>query len=431
MNSDEKNPNEINGDQSLNSGEQNHSEPDEKPLQELEEQSVHIDKSKIDQALDSFIKEQEITKERERQRKINMEKKKRAKRWAKILSVLGIVLFVLVIILINPQTHKQYKKYVQAQKPKEEYTIEYIYSPGMAILPLGSDLVTYDSSNIRRLQKDGAEVFDIPFSLGSWDMATSKKRIYLLDKIEKQLYFIDEKGNFINKVALNNLPFKLYSGINGNLVVQYRSEAGVEGILIFDNSGKQLEDLTYPKTTLTLIDVNESNQVTVHGMYRIDPTLSNVVYRYSDRGKQIFSTSFKDVIFVRQYENGHSLGFVDINQLQFYSKVTNEPTAMVQSLIPAKIIEYDEEAGNIYILDKRNKLRVIDFEGQILEERYFQVEYEDMRIFGGNLLLFGSDFVRTPTKELKYPKKIEEIFELEDYLVVVMKGVIRMTNKME
>ncbi|MDO5096463.1 MAG: DUF5711 family protein [Peptostreptococcaceae bacterium] len=392
---------------------------------------VNLDKAKIDKVLDSFLREQEIAKEREKQREIKIQKKKRAKKMAKIISFVGLALFVLVLILINPETKKRYERYVESQAPKQEYAFNYNYSPGMKILPLSDSLVMYDSGNLRLLKKDGSEIFDIPFALANWDMATSDHAIYLLNRIEKVLYFIDEEGNFINQVPLGNIPSKLYAGKAGNLVVHYKSEAGVEGIVMFDSYGNQLEDLTYPKTTITWIDINEQNQTTVHGMYRIEPKLTNYMYRYNPKGKLIFSKNFEDVIFFRQFENDSTIAMVDVNRIQFYSKAGNEPTVSVDSLIPAKLIAYDKIDQNIYFLDKRNKLRVINMQGEVIEEKHFQIEYEKMVIYHGNLLMFGQDFIRTNSKEIQYPKKIDSVFELGDYLVCVMKGEVRMTNKME
>ncbi|MDO5063123.1 MAG: DUF5711 family protein [Peptostreptococcaceae bacterium] len=402
-----------------------------KDEQRLSGEVVHLDRDKIDQVLDSFLKEQETLRERERQRELKIHRKKRAKQWLKFLSFLGIALFVLVIVVTNPETRKQYRNYLDDQAPKEEYSIAYNYSPNMEILPMGTSIAVYDSGNIRLLKKDGSEIFDIPFVLGSWDMETSDSMIYLLDKIEKFLYFIDEGGNFVNKVELSNIPFKIYAGKAGNVIVHYRSEAGVEGVVMFDKGGKLLDDQSYPKTTITMIDISDSNEMTVHGMYRIEPKIANYMYRYSARGKLIFSKNFEDVIFVRQYENESTIALIDINRIDFYDKSSNEVSASLDSLVPAKLIAFDRSAQQIYFLDKRNKLRVINMQGEVVEEKYFQSEYEKMTIHHGKLLMFGQDFVRTPSKELKFPKKIEDFFELQDYLVLVMKGEIKMANKLE
>lgn len=394
-------------------------------------ESVFLDKEKIDQVLDSFLKEKEILKERERQREQMIIRKKRARRVLKILSLAGLVFFVAVVIFTNPQMRKQYRAHMDRQTPKEEYAIAYNYSPNMEILPMGGDIAMYDSSNIRLLRKDGGEIFDIPFVIGSWDMETSEHMIYILDKIEKLLYFIDSGGNFVNKVELSNIPFKLYAGKAGNTVVHYRSEAGVEGVMMFDRNGKLLDEQSYPKTTITMVHINDNNEMTVHGMYRIEPRLSNVMYRYSPKGKLIFSKSFEDVIFVRQYEDESTIVLVDIDRIEFYDKQTNEVTLSMDSLIPAKLIAFDQADKEIYFLDKRNKLRVINMKGEVVEEKHFQSEYEKMTIHHGKLLMFGQDFVRIAGRELKFPKKIEDFFELEDYLVLVMKGEIKMANKLE
>ncbi len=399
--------------------------------EKLHTSEVEIDREKIDRALDFFLQEQENAKEREKRSEQLQLKKKRAKRVARILSFLGIALFVLLIIILNPETKKQYKTFVHSQTPLSDYTIEFNYSPDTKILPMGANIAMYDSSNLRLLQKDGSEIFDIPFTVASWDMATSDNMIYLLDKIEKLLYFIDSKGSFVNKVELSNMPEQLYAGRGGNLIVRYRSESGVEGIFLFEKDGKLLEDLTYPKTTLTLIKINDNNVATVHGMYRIETKLSNYVYRYSAKGKLIFSKTLEDMIVMEQFEHDGILSMVDINRVMLYEIVTNEVRATVDSLVPVRLTAFDSVGQNLYCLDNRNRLRIIDMKGQVIEERFYQTEYKGMILFKGKLVLLGEDYVRTASREQKYPKPIENAFIVGDYLALVMKGEIRLSNKMD
>lgn len=403
---------------------------DKKINHEIEGEAVELSKDKINQVLDSFLQEQEQAKEREIARQLKIKKQKKRKQILKALSFAGVVLLVLLIIAVNPNTRQYYKNYKDAQVPQEEYDIEYNYASGMAILPMGANLLTYDSGNLKLLKKNGEEIFDIPFSIGSWDLAVSDKAIYLLDKIDKVLYFIDEKGNFTSKVELANIPHKLYAGKQGNVVVHYRSESGVEGIIIFDKDGKNLTDATYPKTTITMIHVSEENRVTVHGMLRIAPTIENSVYRYSDRGSLIFSKSYPEVIYVRQYEDKTHIAFVDVNTVQFYNKNTNEDIKTVTSLIPAKLITFDSDKGNLYLLDSGNRLRVLDMNGNIIDEKHFQTEYNGIITFKGELLMIGDDFVRTQSKEIKLETGVEDVFKLGDYLVVVTQGHIKLMNKL-
>lgn len=395
-----------------------------------EAEEVALSKDKIDQVLDSFLREQEQAKERAQQKQQKIKKEKQKKKIRRALVITGIALFVLVIIASNPNTQQYYNKYKEAQIPKEEYDIEYNYASGMEILPMGTNLLTYDSGNLKLLKKNGQEIFDIPFMVGSWDLATSDKAIYLLDKIDKILYFIDEKGNFVNKVVLTNNPHKLYAGKQGNLALHYRSESGVEGVCIYDKDGKLLTDVTYPKTTLTMVHVNDENKVTVHGMLRIASTIENSVYRYSERGNLIFSKSYQDVIYVRQYEDKSQIIYVDVNTAQFYNKNINEDFKTVTSLIPTKLVTFDEDKKELYLLDTRNRLRILDMDGNLVEEKYFQIEYKQLLIYKGELLMIGDDFIRTQSKEIKMDTKIEKIFKLSDYLVIVTQGRIRLLNKL-
>ena len=398
---------------------------------EQSSEPVSLDKSKIDQVLDSFIKEQEQAKEREIKRQQSIEKQKRARKMAKALTFAGLALFVIILIAINPNTQKYYKNYKQSQIPREEYLIEYNYSPGMEILPMGENILLYDSNNLRVLRKNGEEVFDVPFNIGSWDLESSDKNIYLLDKIDNILYFIDESGSFISKAELSNIPHRLYCGKNGNLALHYKSESGVEGVQIFDKSGKELSDVTYPKTTITMVYVGDDNRVTVHGMHRIANVMENSVYRYSDKGNLIFSKAYEDVVFIRQYEDKSAIAYVDVNEVQFYNKNINEDENAVSSIIPSKLMAFDEDEALLYLLDKRNRLRILDMQGNLVQERHFQTEYENLIIYKGEMLLVGDDFIRTSSRDIKMNKNIEDLFILGDYLVIATKGELKLINKLD
>lgn len=410
---------------------QEQKEQDHVHAKPLQEEGISLDKDKINQVLDSFLQEQEQAKERERQKEEKLKKEKKRKKILRTASVIGVVLFVLLLIALNPNTKQIYNKYKEAQRPREEYSLEYNYSPGMKILPMGPNLVMYDSNNLKLLKKTGEEVFDIPFALGSWDLAASGKAIYLLDRIDNVLYFIDPAGNFANKVELANIPHKLYAGKGGNVVLHYRSESGVEGAIIFDKSGKELNDTSYPKTTITFINVSDEDKVTIHGMLRTAQTIENSVYRYSDKGNLIFSNNYEDVVFFRQYEDSSTIIFVDINKIQFYSKNTNENTKSVSSLVPIKLVTFDKDYKKLYVLDSRNKLRIINLSGSIMDEKHFQTQYDQILAYKDELLMVGEDFIRTSTREIRTGGKIEEVFLLEDYLAIVTKDKIKLLNKLD
>lgn len=390
---------------------------------------LEFDKEKIDKVLDSFLKEQE--KKKEREQKIE-ERNLKVKKIKKISVIALVTAFVLIIFFVCATTFNKRKgNNLLNSEIKEEYILNYDYSPGIQLKPINDNLAIYNSSDLKIINKDAIEIVNIPFILADWDMKTSKDRIYILDKIEKKIFFISDKGEFISEAKIDNIPHKIYSGENGNLVLHYKSESGVEGINIFNKNGKLLEDINYPKTTIMLIDISKNNDVTVNGMNRVESKISNYVYRYSSKGKLEYTKIFEDVIFVKQYENNGQIAFIDVNKIQFFSKLTKEALGVIESVISAKLISYDEINEKIYILDKRNKLRIIDMQGNIVEEKYFQSDYNRMLVFKGNLILVGDDYIRTNTKEIKFQEKINDTFILGDYFVIVSKNQIKMISNME
>lgn len=402
-----------------------------KKNEKKEYDTASVDVRKIDSILDSFLSNRQAEIEKEKRRREKIARQKRIRRIMKLAGTMAVILFIALFVFLNPMTRKALKEYKKATTPKEQYEIKYIYSSDTEIFPVGDSIGMYDSNNLKLFKVDGSEIFNIPFTLGDWEVASSDDRIYLLDKTEKLLYFIDKKGNFIAKSELSNTPETVYAGKKGNIAIMYRSDAGVEGVVLFTKDGEQLEDLNYPKNTLSFAQINKNNEISVHGMYRIDPKLSNYLYKYNSRGKLIFSTAFEGVIFIRQYEDDNVVALVDVNSIIFYDKSSNTVKNRIDSIIPVKFVEYDENSKLIYVFDKRNKLRIINMNAEVVEERHYQSDYKAMTLHKGKVVFFGDNYIRVDNREIQISNDIQDYFVLDNYLGIVTKEEIILTNKVE
>lgn len=386
-----------------------------------------MDKDKIDNVLEEFLKEQELEAEREKRRAqeaIKKEKRKKIINRAKI----GIAaMLVFVVLLLNPYSVRLYKDHKEAQRPKEEYVISYNYSQGMEVLPFGENILIYDSSNLRLLKPSGEEIFNVNLVLDSWALEVSEKNIYLLDKVSKELYFLSSKGEFENNVQLSNIPSRIIAGRDGAVAVYYKTDVGIEGAMFFDNKGKQVADLNYPKVSITAIEVNDQNQFTVHGIYRIEPKLTDNVYHYSAGGKLIYSSQIKDAIVIDQLEMNDRYMLVDVNNLIMLKKNSNEEIFRISSTIPFKSVKKHQDA--IYALDKRNKLTIIDLEGNIVDEKYYQTQFSDITWLNLEMIFYSRDFVKNLETQLNFTKPIEKVFNVGNYIAIVMKGEVKLINK--
>lgn len=385
-------------------------------------------KDKIDKALENFLKEQEEAVLKEQKRKVDEIKAKRRHKQLLMISAGIVGALVLATLIFNPYSQKLWKEFLEARQPKEEYTLSYNYSPGMEILPFQEGLLMYDSQVLKNVSYDGNEKFSVNLTLDKWDLEASGKNIYLLDKINKELYFINNKGEFKSKATLNNLPDRLISGKEGNVAVYYKTEVGVEGITLFDKSGKQLTDLTYPKVTITNIEINDLNQMSVQGIYRMSTKLTNNIYKYSSGGNLIYSNSVDGMIVVDEIPFDSNYALVDVNNIVFYNS-NHEEIQRFSSVIPYKSVQKFGE--DIYILDKRNKLLKINKELVVAEEKYYQTQFDDMIKFNEQLIFYSGEGIKAESGiEMKFEKPIDQVFITGDYLVIVTRGEIRLMNKL-
>ena len=386
-----------------------------------------MDKEKIDSVLEEFLKQQELQAERERKKQeLELKKERRQKIFNRAKIILAVIL-IFAALIFNPYNIRKMKDYRQQQRPREEYQMTWNYSQGMEVIPFGQDILIYDSSNLRLLKLSGEEIFNVNLALDSWTLEVSDKNIYLLDKVEKTLYFISSKGEFKNNVQFSNIPQKIVAGKNGAIAVYYRTEVGVEGTVFFSSEGKQIADLNFPKVSITKVMVNDQNQFTVHGVYRMAPSLTSNMYHYSSEGNLIYSSEIKDAIVIDQIDMKDRYMLVDINNLIMLRKNTNEEIFRISSAIPFISVQLHED--KIYALDRRNKLTVINPDGSIADEKYYQSDFEGITWLDGELVFYSRDYVKNSQTQLKFSKPIEKIIHVGNHVGVVMKGEIRLMNR--
>lgn len=388
-----------------------------------------MDKEKIDSVLNQFLKEQELEAERERKRQEEALRKEKAAKFLNRFKIFFAVFLIMLILLLNPYSVRLYKEYKEANIPKEEYTIEYNYSQGMEVLAFGSNLLIYDSSNLKLLKPSGEEIFNINLALDNWTLAVSEKNIYLLDKVTKELYFISSKGEFQNIVELNNIPTKIIAGNNGAVAVYYKTDVGVEGVVFLDSKGKIIEDLNYPKVSITNITINDQNQLSVNGIYRMEPRLTNNMYYYSSAGRLIYSGEIQDAIVIEQLNLKDRVLLFDVNNLIMLKHNTQEEIFRMSSSIPYKSVKIHQD--KIYALDKRNKMIIMDLDGNIVDEKYYQSEFDDIIWLNSEMVFYSREFVKTLNSQMNFTKPIDKVMNVGNYIAVVMKGEVKLINKLD
>lgn len=388
-----------------------------------------IDREKIDNVLNQFLKEQELEAEREQKRQAEALRKEKIAKLLNRMKIVFAILLIGIILLLNPYSLRLYKDHKEKTRPKEEYTLQYNYSQGMEVLDFGENLIIYDSSNLKLLKPSGEEIFNINLAIDSWNIAVSDKSIYLLDKVTKELYFISAKGEFKNIVQLSNIPTKVISGKNGSVAVYYKTDVGIEGVVFLDSKGKVIEDLNYPKVSITHIEINEHNQLSVHGIYRMEPSLTNNIYYYSAEGRLIYSGEIADAIVIDQIDFTDRVLLFDVNNIIMLKRNTQEELFRISSSIPYKSVKLHQD--QIYVLDKRNKLIILDLDGNIIDEKYYQSEFDDITWLNSETVFYNREFVKTLNSQMNFTKPIEKVMNVGNYIAVVMKGEVKLVNKID
>ena len=277
-------------------------------------------------------------------------------------------------------------------------------------------IVKWQRNKLSFLNIDGEKIVDKDFNFDDPDIYFGEDMIYPMDKSTGHIYYLDKKGETIDRLELDRQIFN-FQAIDGN-VIYHEKSSNVENINILNKDKVKIGNYSYEgenvltyatnkkatKNALALIDINQEpikTRIDLYGkkdeiLYSVDIDGEVVVYLTFTSKDEIVALTDSGIHFIK---NGEKIWTKDL------------------SLI--KDIYVNEEA--IYVLYS-NYLELIDFKGNTKEKIGFIEEYKKILPFRNDIIIYGSGhmvMVQGKREVLKQEMEIENLYTSKEKILIL------------
>lgn len=334
------------------------------------------------------------------------------------------IIFVLVLLTINPYTIKHYiRPYLL---PNDKASIEELkleYRPDMYIGGFSGGIIIYDGKNLIKYSENKKIEFEATIRSDNFSVGTSDEFIYILDKVKRKVYQIDNLGEIKGQIDTD----KLISGIDvfsdGSFILRYATDIKTDGLLVYNKSCEFLKDITYPKTTINIISNDViSNGFMVSGLLRDEDSLNNSIFYYNQKLEAVMACDVLDSIFIDIGFIKDKIIMLDINNIVVMNRDFKELYKVSSEANYYKMYINDM---SMWTLDSKNKIQELDYTGAIIKEQNYKEDIIYLGKYKNKMLLATKNAIMLEDKEIEMPKDIVDVVPLENKIVLVFRDSIR------
>lgn len=309
---------------------------------------------------------------------------------------------------------------------KEYLEVSQEYRPDMEISDFQNGVLIYDGRKVKLLDENGKYKFQTEIRSDNFQMETSKDRVYILDKVMKKVEILDQDGKLVEEAQLKDIPLNIKVLMNGNFLIHYSSEAGAEGISLYQKNGEKKQDILNPKMRMTFMKEDPyGNGFFLSALDSRDKTLLNHIYYYDKNGNMVYGDEKKDILVSDVVFSKDMIAIIDPNYV-FINNRKFEQQYRVSMESP--VIKAIESKDGFLTLDQDGVLKIIGKDGKVKkeiihEEKISEVETSEEVIIstsGRTLYLEGSK------KKREFPADIVKMVVIsKEKVAVVFRGSIK------
>lgn len=331
-----------------------------------------------------------------------------------------LLLLVGIIFFINKDNQT---KFIEAYKSLtiRDKALEQIESVDLS---LDTDRVGLFQKNIAVLSGGKLSIIDInqelilekQFNFKTPDIVFGQNFSYMMDKSTGDIYVINNKGDTIERLILDNEISNLFV-VEDNIIVHTKSE-GEENLSILDNSGVLLRLHPIEDMNILTYDLDENKDKYLISNLIVKDQLKSQVNIYSIDGELLNTNEILgEIIIFTEFVKEDVIVLSD--KCLYYTK--DDKIYWKKSFSDIKdVILIDDE---IYIL-YGDSLEIINPEGRTIGKHSFTKDLRRMKYFEKSVLLWGDyDLVgiQGDKEILKYShdKAIKDIIINKNYLGLV------------
>ncbi len=333
------------------------------------------------------------------------------------------VLFIAVILLFTFIVFLKKFFFINKKTETGEVKTPYEYSQGSKVSMFKDGVISYDGLTLKYIGVDGKLRFDITLKADNFSFSVSEKNIYILDIVSKQVYILNASGGIVNKIKLECVPVRITALSNDNFIIHYLTDIELEGVKLFKTSGEEIQDITYPDVTLTLIENAKDGKFCVMGFFRNLPELKTCIYSYDADGKLQSAVRIDSALISKAVYTEKDVFLLDSDNLIKADNTYYEEEERIRTSEP--LVDVASDGTTVCTLDKMNVLRLYDLDFKLIEEYDVEENVDGFFVVDGAVMYYNSNGIFWKNESKRYAKNVLKVITDKEKTVAFFQDEIR------
>lgn len=342
-----------------------------------------------------------------------------------------IIFLIASVFLLKEENQNKLKEIFRSMNNKEKtLTVVDFFKYEEEVLDLNvydNTIALWKNNKISFKEFDGTNIIEKEFNFENPFIHYGDNNIYVMDKSTGDIYFLDKKGETLNREQLNKKIFNLKES-NKNLIYHIKS-TGQETINVLDKDGIQIGNCSYEDKNILTYEANDKGSKNAIAVLDVN---EGIIKSHIDfYGKNNEKVHELDIL-------GEIIVFLNFTSKDEVVALTDNGLYFIKdgNILWKKNFDLmkDIYMGNdkIYVLYS-NYLETIYFDGKIESKVGFGEDYKKILPFQKNILLYGNNNLTIVEKDkqiLKHEENILGVYTSKDNIVVLTPEEIK-TYKMD
>lgn len=290
-------------------------------------------------------------------------------------------------------------------------------------------IILWQNNKLSFKELDGTNIIEKEFNFEEPSIHYGNNNIYVMDKSTGDIYFLNKKGETINREQLNKEIFNLRES-NKNVIYHMKSQ-DKEIINVSDKDGVQVGNYSYENKSILTYEASDRGSKNAIAVLDINEgTIKSHVDFYGKNNEKVHELDILgEIVVFLGYTSKDELVILTDNGLYF---IKDGEVLWKKKFDLIKDIYMDND--KIYLLYS-NYLETIYFNGKTESKIGFGEDYKKIVPFQKNVILYGNNNITIVEKDkqiLKHEEDILGVYSGKDNIVVLVPGEIktyRVNNK--
>ena len=330
-----------------------------------------------------------------------------------------IILIISSLFLVKEENQKKIINIISSLTNKEKSLILIDSFPKGDLVGLNiydDTIVKWDNNKLSFLNIDGIKIIDKEFNFTDPHIFFGENIIYPMDKSTGDIYYLNKKGETINRLELDKEIFN-FEEVNQN-IIYHGKDLNFEDINILDGERVQIGHYFYEDKNVLTYSTNKKGTKIALGVIDLNQSpIKSHIDSYGENNEKLYEIEIDEEIIVY-------LGFTPRDEIVALTDnglyfIKDEEILWKKDLNLVKDIYLSED--RIHLLYS-SYLEIIDFKGDTRDKIGLTEDYRKLKFFNNNNLVYGNNhmvLIQNGQEILKEEIEIIDIFTSKNRILVL------------